>query len=109
MERGTKYVYFENSEIERFNEELMEQLKEVEYLNVNYVELEAVDGRCLGIVAGLKTFFGAHNELTRIDANAFSHNKKLEVQSDRKSSSRSIRWAERTVCARLVIKQAEEH
>lgn len=77
--RDTKYIHFENSDIESFTEEFLEQLKEVEYLNANDVGLRSVDGTSLKIVEGMKIFFGAHNELTRLEANTFSFNKKLEL------------------------------
>lgn len=77
--RDTKYVHFDNSEIESFTEEFLEQLKGVEYLNANDVGLRSVDGTSLKIVEGMKIFFGAQNELTRLEANTFSFNKKLEL------------------------------
>lgn len=74
-----KYVYFENSEIESFTEEFVAQLKGVEFLNVNDVGLKSVDGRSLGLLDELLTFWGGQNKLERLETNAFSGNKKLEM------------------------------
>lgn len=77
--RDTKYVHFENSQIERFTEEFLEQLKEVEYLNANDVGLKSVDGTSLKKIEGMKIFFGSQNELTQLEEKTFSFNKKLEL------------------------------
>lgn len=77
--KSLKYVYFENSEIESFTEEFMDQLRGIEFLNVNDVGLESVDGRSLGILEELLVFWGSQNKLKRLEENAFSGNKKLEM------------------------------
>lgn len=74
-----KYVYFESSEIESFTKGFTEQLKGVEYLNSNGVGLKNLNGKSLRSLKELLIFWGGSNRIRRLEANAFSGNKKLEA------------------------------
>lgn len=77
--KSLKYVRFENSKIESFTEEFMEQLRGVELLNANGVGLERISERSLGELQELKVFWGGQNDIKRLEANVFSRNGNLEA------------------------------
>lgn len=76
--KSLKYVFFDNSKVESFTEEFIEQLKGVEFLNANDVGLERVDGRSLRKLEELMIFWGGLNQIKRLEADSFSGNRKLE-------------------------------
>lgn len=77
--KSFKYVFFHNSNIKFFTNEFVERLGKIKYLNVNEVGLEHIDGNVLGKLSGLLIFWGSQNELTNLDAGAFSDNRNLEL------------------------------
>lgn len=77
-EKSLKYVFFRNSEIEFFTDELVEQLEGIEYLNVNEVGLEHIDGKILGRLKGIFIFWGSQNEIENLEAGAFNGCENLE-------------------------------
>lgn len=77
--KSLKYVYFEESRIESFTEEFMEQLRGVEYFNANGVGLERIEARSLGKLAEILIFWGGQNRIEMLEARTFNGNSKLEA------------------------------
>lgn len=77
--KSLKYVYFEESKIESFTEEFMEQLKGVEYFNANGVGLERIEARSFAKLSEILMFWGGQNRIERLEAGTFHGNSKLEA------------------------------
>lgn len=82
QDKSLKYVFFQNSEIEFFTDEFVEQLEGIEFLNVNDVGLKHIDGNILGrLKAQIILLWGSQNEIERVDAYTFDGWTNLEMIS----------------------------
>ena len=71
QDKSLKYVFFQNSKIEFFTDEFVEQLEGIQFLNVNDVGLKHIDGNIFGRLNEIILFWGSQNEIERVDANTF--------------------------------------
>ncbi|XP_070492820.1 leucine-rich repeat-containing protein 70-like [Chironomus tepperi] len=81
QDKSLKYVFFQNSKIEFFTDEFVEQLERIQFLNINDVGLEHIDGNILGSLNEMIVFWGSHNEIESVDDNAFNGCINLEMIS----------------------------
>lgn len=81
QDKSLKYVFFQNSEIEFFTDEFVEQLEGIQFLNVNDVGLKHIDGNILGRLKEIILLWGSQNEIERVDANTFDGCMNLEMIS----------------------------
>lgn len=77
--KSVKYVYFDNSNIETFRSEFMEQLRGIEELNANGIGLKNISWNTLSILEGLVAFWCGENNIEMLEANTFSNNPSLEI------------------------------